>query len=292
MAAVVMALFLTPALTALIGHAAWWPGHGDRATDTVDEPAEEPAALVVKAGELTAGFDKRNGRLAEVRRGEQRFSLGNGPRPAVGDAQLVRLDHAMDGPDALVTALFSGDLKKVRWRVRPNGWVQCDYTYAAEGPKEVLGVAFDYPENQVTKKKWLGLGPYRVWKNRMRGATLNVWTNDYNNTITGWADWVYPEFKGCFAGVRWLQLQTGEGQITAVVNSGDLFVQVLQPEQPPAKLRGKTDVSLPQVGLAFLHAIPPIGTKFKPADQGGPQGRLDVAGGEYSGSVSFYFGDL
>ena len=43
MAAFVMALFLTPALTALIGHAAWWPGHGDRATtDTVEKPAEEP----------------------------------------------------------------------------------------------------------------------------------------------------------------------------------------------------------------------------------------------------------
>ena len=41
MAAFVMALFLTPALTALIGHAAWWPGHGDRATDVVEEPAEE-----------------------------------------------------------------------------------------------------------------------------------------------------------------------------------------------------------------------------------------------------------
>jgi RND superfamily putative drug exporter len=40
MAAFVMALFLTPALTALIGHAAWWPGHGDRATDTVEEPTE------------------------------------------------------------------------------------------------------------------------------------------------------------------------------------------------------------------------------------------------------------
>jgi RND superfamily putative drug exporter len=37
MAAFVMALFLTPALTALIGHAAWWPGHGDLA----EEPAEE-----------------------------------------------------------------------------------------------------------------------------------------------------------------------------------------------------------------------------------------------------------
>jgi RND superfamily putative drug exporter len=27
--AFVMAMFLTPALTALIGHAAWWPGHAD-----------------------------------------------------------------------------------------------------------------------------------------------------------------------------------------------------------------------------------------------------------------------
>jgi RND superfamily putative drug exporter len=40
MAAFVMALFLTPALTALIGHAAWWPGHGDR---TTTEPLEELA---------------------------------------------------------------------------------------------------------------------------------------------------------------------------------------------------------------------------------------------------------
>jgi len=32
-----MALFLTPALTALIGHAAWWPGHGDA---TREEKAE------------------------------------------------------------------------------------------------------------------------------------------------------------------------------------------------------------------------------------------------------------
>ena len=42
MAAFVMALFLTPALTALIGHAAWWPGHGDRATETAEKkPVEE-----------------------------------------------------------------------------------------------------------------------------------------------------------------------------------------------------------------------------------------------------------
>ncbi|MFF3985188.1 MMPL family transporter [Streptomyces sp. NPDC001797] len=40
-AAFVMAMFFTPSLTALIGHAAWWPGHADRA---------EPAAIPAQAG--------------------------------------------------------------------------------------------------------------------------------------------------------------------------------------------------------------------------------------------------
>lgn len=43
-AAFVMALFFTPALTALIGHAAWWPGHGDREPGgEAPEPAGERA---------------------------------------------------------------------------------------------------------------------------------------------------------------------------------------------------------------------------------------------------------
>ncbi|WP_141012571.1 MMPL family transporter [Nocardioides sambongensis] len=39
-AAFVMAMFFTPALTALIGHAAWWPGHGDEKKQEVPEPLE------------------------------------------------------------------------------------------------------------------------------------------------------------------------------------------------------------------------------------------------------------
>jgi RND superfamily putative drug exporter len=38
-AAFVMSMFLVPSLTALLGHAAWWPGHGDRAT--TPPPSEE-----------------------------------------------------------------------------------------------------------------------------------------------------------------------------------------------------------------------------------------------------------
>ncbi len=38
----VMAMFSTPALTALIGHAAWWPGHGDEASPEHGQ-SEHPA---------------------------------------------------------------------------------------------------------------------------------------------------------------------------------------------------------------------------------------------------------
>ena len=48
-AAFVMAMFFTPAITALIGHAAWWPGHADAerhagAADTASSPQIEPGA--------------------------------------------------------------------------------------------------------------------------------------------------------------------------------------------------------------------------------------------------------
>jgi RND superfamily putative drug exporter len=43
-AAFVMAMFFTPSLTALIGHAAWWPGHEDeKAPKELSEMPEEPA---------------------------------------------------------------------------------------------------------------------------------------------------------------------------------------------------------------------------------------------------------
>ena len=44
LSAFVMSMFLVPSITALLGHKAWWPGHGDAATDTetLPEPAGAP----------------------------------------------------------------------------------------------------------------------------------------------------------------------------------------------------------------------------------------------------------
>jgi len=255
-------------------------------------PAETNGIITITAGDVAAMFSKDTGLLLGVQRGGQSFSLTNGPRLAVGSAMLREIHFDDDGPDAFVSAKYDGDLKSIFWRVNGNGWINCNYTYTAEGTNDFIGVLFDYPENLVTHKRWLGDGPYRVWKNRLRGAALGVWQNDYNNTIAGWRDWVYPEFKGFFAGVRWLQLDTTEGQITILNNNAVPFMQVLTPEFPPANLAGKAVAPMPQCGLGFLDAISPIGSKFKEARFGGAQGQANIVHGEYSGSLSFYFGKL
>jgi hypothetical protein len=249
-------------------------------------------ALLLKYQGLTVGIGKQTGLLASVDRNGARFSLCNGPRPGLGDGTLKSIMTSTVGGDVLVTATFDGNLREVVWRLRGDGWLQCDFRYAVSGPQDFLGVLFDYPEKLVTRKRWLGDGPFRVWKNRLGGVALGLWETDYNDTITGHRGWIYPEFKGCFSGVRWMQLETAEGLITFIPHEGIPYVQVLSPDQPPDSLVANTRVNLPRCGLGFLHGIPAIGTKFKPAAQGGPQGRSNLAGGEYSGSVNFYFGNL
>ena len=245
----------------------------------------------VSVGDVAVTISTQSGLLSGVAVGRKQISLANGPRLVSGSAKLKSIQTTNDATGVRVTSLFDGDLEKVTWLIQSDKHVRCEYTYRAVGPQDVIGVVFDYPENLVKKKRWLGDGPYRVWKNRLRGVTFGEWENDYNNTITGYSGWKYPEFKGCFSNVRWLQLETTEGLIT-VVPENIPFVQVLTPEMPPTNFVAKTKVNLPQCGLGFLHAIPPIGTKFKDASSGGPQGQPNVGTGEYSGSVSFYFGKL
>ena len=249
-------------------------------------------SIDIRAGDLLVQISKQSGLLAAVQRGGQKYSINNGPRPAAGEARLKSLTASPANPHYNVEGTFEGNLSSVGWRLRGNGWLDCDYIYSATGSMDFHGVAFDFPESGVKHKKWLGDGPYRVWKNRLQGVSLGIWENDYNNTITGWSDWNYPEFKGCFADVRWMQFETAEGQITILPGSGCPFVQVLTPEFPPANLAGKTVPMLPRAGLALLNAIPPMGSKFTVASASGPQGQPNAGTGDYWGSISFYFGPL
>ena len=70
LAAFVMAMFFSPSITALIGHRAWWPGHGDRAGEGAGgrTRARVPrAALSSRARPAVTGGPRRSLTAPEVR---------------------------------------------------------------------------------------------------------------------------------------------------------------------------------------------------------------------------------
>jgi len=50
LSAFVMSLFLVPSVTAVLGHAAWWPGHGDAGREGTPDAEAEPLPDAVSAG--------------------------------------------------------------------------------------------------------------------------------------------------------------------------------------------------------------------------------------------------
>jgi hypothetical protein len=277
---------------------------GSKVTKTED--ADE---IHFQSGNHSVSFSKSTGYLTSATQSGKKFALLNGPRLAVGDATLKNIASQMDGDDYLLNATYAGNMKSVQWRIKPDGWIQLDYKYYLTGTYDFFGVSFDLPDDHVKSMKWLGNGPYRVWKNRIPGGVLDVWENQYNSTMTGYTDWIYPEFKGYYANVRWMQLRTTDGPILIELQDPSLFVQVLKADFPShpkpvspttaamkggsqsATLAANAWASFPDAGFSILNGIAPMGNKFNIAPLLGPKSQQNVAAGDYHGTVRFYFGD-
>jgi hypothetical protein len=301
----------------------------DQVAGSVKPAATESGdTLTATAGDLSLQISKTTGLLVSASRQGKSFSLVNGPRvlamgsrlppppsrpqnppappptpPALApESKLTSLTQKTAGNDLVISVAFAGPMKSLTYRLKPNGWLSIDYDYALSGEQEYFGIGFDYPETDVKGMRFLGEGPATVYQNRLAGGTLDVWNRPYNNTIVGDPDdlkpgehFDYPVFKGFYTGVRWLQLNTSEGPITAMVDQphdSPIYVQILTPKSPPLSQVGQTGVPFPNAGISFLHAIPAIGSKFVGPKSSGPMGQPAVAKGEYKGHISLYFGKL
>ena len=149
---------------------------------------------------------------------------------AYGDAGLLQLDAlfkatpAAENISPLIDAFFLGHLphtadinyERIRKVVAAcdaaKGNIAVHAFYNFTGVVDLMGLAFDYPESLVQSKAWVGKGPYRVWQNRMHGPQSGFWQTDYNDPVPA-ESYEYPEFKGYFADVAWMSLQTAEGRI-------------------------------------------------------------------------------
>ena len=74
-------------------------------------------------------------------------------------AVFTKLDVKEDGGNLIVTANYKlGNLDKAQWTINPSGEAVLDYTYNFSGVVDLMGICFDYPEDQVISKRWLGGG--------------------------------------------------------------------------------------------------------------------------------------
>lgn len=285
------------------GHALWtwsWSpdlAHADAwATDGNVQTRDQGNLLIVQAAALELVFNKQTGSLAEVRRNGATIPFGNGPRfvafrrndrkyvDIAGESSLTNLATRKEGATVLVEASYKGALRQARWKIGAYGAVRLDYEYTFDGVVDVIGVNFDFPENQMKGIRWLGMGPYRVWQNRMQGTRLNVWQNAYNDTTPG-ESWTYPEFKGYFRDWRWATFDTTAGRIIAETDAVDSYLGIYKPKDGKDGL-----LDLPNIGIAFLDVIPAMRNKFHTTDEIGPQSQPKQVSGIKRGTIHFRFG--
>ena len=264
---------------------------------------ESKGQLVVRAGKLVFTFDQSSGFLRQVERGGKIIPLGRGPRfiayaqahegrrtiaydDVAGTNAPAGLTARADGDNWVVMAAYKGAFKQATWRISPDGKATLDYVYAYDGPVDLLGVDFDFPEADMQGITWLGYGPYHVWQNRLQGTRLDVWQNAYNNTVPSVVYSFAPEFKGYFRGWRWATFDTRAGKFAVSTTAAESYLGIYHPNDGP---EGPL-LALPPTGLAFLDVIPAMRTKFLTPARMGPQSAQRIVAGEHRGEVNFDFG--
>jgi hypothetical protein len=270
--------------------------------------------LIVTAGKTALIFSKTSGELLSVKENDKLISFGNGPRFIAarrGDRSMdgyynhddnearskerIYLDilgkniltnfHFESAMDSIVvTSDYLGDMRQTRWVISSGGNIRLDYAYQFDGLVELMGIKFDYPENLVKAKRWLGNGPYRVWQNRLHGVQFGIWENDYNDPVPG-ETFTYPEFKGYFSNWRWVDIQTTEGIIQLQNADKDSYLGIFTPRDG----RDALLYTIPESGIAVLKVIPAVRNKVNATDLAGPSSQAQWVKGLQKGSIYLQF---
>jgi hypothetical protein len=255
-------------------------------------PAKSDSTIVIKGGDVSITISRKTGQLIGVKNDmDGNYSFGNGPLMIGGDASVKEVKDYSEGNQQVVEVNYAGNLRQVKYKIYGSGWLQLDYEYDLSGDHIYSGLSFTYPENYVLSARWLGIGPYRVWKNRPQG-TYGVWQNAYNNTQTGAAPWIYPEFKGYFGEISWMELNTVEGKFIVASPDPGLYVRLFD----FYGLSGaKPFPPLPAGNFSLLDCVPPMGGKLATnistnTSALGPLSESNHLQGTYKRTVYFFFG--
>ncbi|WP_207425451.1 glycoside hydrolase family 2 protein [Pedobacter sp. SYSU D00535] len=258
-------------------------------------PKKEAANLVTKEGSgtisitevdtlykvavngINLAFSKRTGILQSVRNAKGVIPFNNGPIVQEGATNFQNIKHRMEGNNLIIESTFDrkSAYNTLQWTIYPSGWIKLNVKYfPAEYLTNFAGVNFSFPENKIKGVEYMGNGPYRVWKNRIKGNQFGIWSKTYNNTETG-EQWVYPEFKGYHSNMYWCKFITTEQPFTVVTENEDLFLRLFTPAWKTDQWHNYEPI-FPSGDISFMHGISGIGTKTQRADRSGPSAMKNI----------------
>lgn len=258
----------------------YYAAHGPK---SVRSRAATVSGTVLEANGVRAEFGADDGMLKSVTVDGRDMPLNGGPLPVGMRMRLSGITARQDGGEALLVMRYTGAADSIVWRMTPDGVLGMDAVllnrrdggkYGGEffDPKvRNLGLSFSYPETAAKGMRWLGKGPYRVWRNRLRGPVFGEWQKAYNNTVTGESagQLEYPEFKGYHANLYWAEMLSDEAPFTVYSETDGLYFRVFTPEEPKHRTE-RTMEPFPEGDISFLLEIPGM-RSYKPIEQLGPE---------------------
>ena len=242
---------------------------------------DEGNYYIVEAGETEYRIGKNDGKLKYVANAHGEIPFNEGPHLSAGKVLLdsMIVEKSQDSISIVTSFTEESRMKEFTWTFYSSGWAKLEVFYKPEEYDvdfDFMGVDFSYPEELVNGVKWLGKGPYRVWKNRMQGVEFDIHHKNYNNTITGVSPMVYPEFKGYHANLYWAEIQSKEQNFLVATATDDVFLRLFSPEYPQKVYEARTSPPFPEMDISFMQAIPAIGSKTNQPERLGPAGQKNI----------------
>ncbi|MCD2423066.1 glycoside hydrolase family 2 [Niabella pedocola] len=231
----------------------------------------------IRVKELQISINKNTGLLVSVKNGNRSIPLTNGPRIQEGVTNFKKFSHRFEGKNLIIASAFDKkeSFNTLQWTIYPSGWVRMEVHYFPLAlHTNMLGVNFDYPESQMRSVTYMGNGPYRVWKNRMKGTAFGVWDKQYNSTETG-EQWVYPEFKGYYSNFYGGYFNGADQRFVVATETEDLFLRLFS-AAPKTDPWHNYEPLFPDGAISFMQGIPAIGNKTQTSETTGPMGQKNI----------------
>jgi beta-galactosidase/beta-glucuronidase len=240
--------------------------------------SQADSLLTVSVKDVTVVLNKNNGLLVSVKNAKGDLPFNNGPVLQEGANNFKSFKQYKVGNNLVLESTFNQkeSYNTLKWTIYPSGWVQLQVNYfPAAYFTNFAGINFSFPEKEIQSVTYMGDGPYRVWKNRLKGNQFGVWNKTYNNTETGEAPWIYPEFKGYHSNFYGGYFFTKSNRFTVVTENEGLFLRLFTPAWKTDQWHNYEPL-FPSGDISFMQGISSIGSKTQRNETTGPMGGKNI----------------